>query len=158
MTRPNDKHESRRGSMLALTLWRPWPWAIMHARKRCENRDWRIPARAIKDWVAIHAGQKLDKATVQAFRLGYYGEVAKLVPDEHPTGIVCAVRFSQPNRFNGDPGERLFVDDDAHHWWIDEVVTLAEPLPIMGAQGLWNVNEYAERVIRARIAEVSRAA
>jgi hypothetical protein len=48
----------------ALTLWRPWPWAILRAargkRKLIENRDWSLPKALIGVPILIHAGKKWD--------------------------------------------------------------------------------------------------
>jgi hypothetical protein len=48
----------------ALTLTRPWPWAIFHApmaiAKRIENRTWK-PWECVRgERIAIHAGQAFD--------------------------------------------------------------------------------------------------
>ncbi len=44
----------------ALTLHRPWPWAIIHGSKRVENRSWAPPAWLIGQRLAIHAGKRWD--------------------------------------------------------------------------------------------------
>lgn len=38
----------------ALTLWRPWAWAIIHGPKRVENRTWKPPASFIGKRIGIH--------------------------------------------------------------------------------------------------------
>lgn len=47
--------------MLALSLWRPWPWSFFHADKRIENRSWPIPTWAIGVPIAMHATKRLDE-------------------------------------------------------------------------------------------------
>ena len=42
-----------------LTLRRPWAWAVAHAGKDVENRDWQCPLPP-GTIVAIHAGQKFE--------------------------------------------------------------------------------------------------
>lgn len=139
--------------MKALTLWRPWPWAIFHASrnpKRIENRDWRPPAWIIGQRIAIHAGQRFQAAAC--------GFIDDIVGDgacppkgsEHAVGIIGVVRVV------GWVDATAKIDSHAPAWavaaaaspwlvgrfgWVlDEVLTLAdEPIPCSGAQGLWNV-------------------
>lgn len=50
--------------MRALTLWRPWTWAIYHAgprRKLIENRDWEPPRSVMGQIIALHAGKTFDR-------------------------------------------------------------------------------------------------
>ena len=42
---------------LALSVRQPWPWAMQHAGKDIENRDWRTTRRGR---VAIHAGKGMS--------------------------------------------------------------------------------------------------
>ena len=48
--------------MRALTLWRPWTWAVCHAGKRIENRPWRPWLSVMGQEIALHAGKTYDRA------------------------------------------------------------------------------------------------
>ena len=43
--------------MRALSIKQPWAWAILHAGKDVENRNWRTNYRGR---ILIHAGRKID--------------------------------------------------------------------------------------------------
>jgi hypothetical protein len=47
--------------MRALTLHRPWAWAIAAGHKRVENRTWRPPSFILRQRIAIHAGKTFDE-------------------------------------------------------------------------------------------------
>lgn len=65
--------------MKALTLWRPWPYAIFHlpphVAKRVENRSWKPPVTLIGHRIAIHAGKTWDEAGAVVVPDPPYGEV-----------------------------------------------------------------------------------
>ncbi len=48
---------------LALAIRQPWAWAVIHARKDIENRDWRRPNPCLdfRGRVAIHASSGLTR-------------------------------------------------------------------------------------------------
>lgn len=84
-------------ALKAITLHRPWPWAIFcidadSELKDVENRTWHPPAELIGQRIAIHAGKKRDQAGREFIRrLGYD------CPDdgpEYPLGIVGTVRLT----------------------------------------------------------------
>jgi hypothetical protein len=64
--------------MKALSIRQPWAWAVLHAGKDVENRDWqpRYPARAEavglarrRARIAIHTGKRLDREGYEFLRL-----------------------------------------------------------------------------------------
>lgn len=144
--------------MKAITLWRPWPWAIFHAEcnpKRIENRDWRPPAWLIGQRLAIHAGRR--------FQTDACGFIDNIVGNgccpcegrEHPVGIIGTVRVVGWVDRTWIGGVLDDLGDFAPAWakaaamspwfvgrfgWVlDEVITLATPIACSGAQGLWDV-------------------
>jgi hypothetical protein len=115
--------------LMAITLHRPWPYAVCHLGKPLENRGWRCPLPK-GSFLAIHAGKKFDKAAV-AWIKNKLGLVLPPDGDEHPTGIVSVVRFmgnvteSDSPWFTGPYG-----------WQLGDVVTFPA-IPAKGQQGLW---------------------
>ena len=86
--------------MRALTLHRPWPWAILHldgARaKRIENRLWAPPDWILGERIAIHAGGTFDIRAAEYIRqVG--GAWPPLEHTEHPVGIVGVADFDAGN-------------------------------------------------------------
>src|SRR6056297_741124 len=65
--------------MKALSINQPWAWAICHAGKDVENRDWSTRFRGP---FLIHAGLKIDRSA--------WDEIAEISgqrpPDDLPTG------------------------------------------------------------------------
>lgn len=125
--------------MKALSIRQPWAWAILHAGKDVENRDW--PTK-LRGRIAIHASATLRRAEYLDF-LEYYGAlVGAGVPDvtvpaheSLPLGAIvgtveivdCVTRSDSP-WFMGDYG---FV--------LRNPIALPEPIPCRGALGFWDV-------------------
>lgn len=147
--------------MRALTLHRPWPWAIVHAGKAIENRNWRPPHWLIGRPLAIHAGKAIDLDAWGAMKAGDYGEPAEHVPEDHPLGIVavCTVKGWIHQEI---PGERLTwstvgglelreaFDLVNSPWWagpygwiLRDVRAVDPPIACRGLQGLWLAPAFA---------------
>lgn len=139
--------------MRALTLIRPWPWAIFHAGKDVENRSWAPRASQLLpgNLLAIHAGAKWDRYDAEWIdRL--LKEVAGTVPrtmpaqSDHVSGIIGVVRFMgvtiecESPWFSGPVG-----------WRIAEPRLLPEPIPCRGALGLWALPPDVEASVRRQL-------
>lgn len=142
--------------MRALTLWRPWPWAILHG-KNVENRPWKPPASIIGKRIALHAGKTWDDSSLTLIR-----KVLPSVPGssaDHPLGIVGVARVVGYMHPEGD-GRRVlntgseFEFDDrwffGPYGWLLDQITAIDPVPCRGAQGLWPVPEHVERIVIQR--------
>lgn len=131
--------------MYALTVRQPWAWAIANG-KDVENRTWRTKHRGL---LAIHAAARLDYETA-------FAAVARLhsgdlpprwwrEPGVLPTSAIVAVvdlhdivrdstsRWAMPGQW---------------HWLLRDVRPLAEPVPCVGARGVWEVGLQAAEVLR----------
>lgn len=155
-----------RGSLPALTLYRPWPWAIFHlppqVAKRVENREWRPRGRIEGRWVAIHAG-----AQFQADALGFIHDVGGVPPPStesaHPRGIIGVVRMVGWVAI----GIAAHEDEAAPGWvrnalaspwtvgsyaWVwDRAVALSEPVMCAGEPGLWYPPRSIEAAVKGRL-------
>lgn len=121
--------------MLALTLHKPWPWAVMHLppaiAKDIENRDWPLPVGLIGERIALHAGKTFDHMGAAWIEKTF----GVTVPPEqqHPYGVVGTVKLTgcvtqSPSRwFVGKYGFAL----------ADRVV-FDKPIAIGGGQKFWN--------------------
>jgi hypothetical protein len=119
--------------MKAISVRQPWAWAIMHAGKDIENRDW--PTK-VRGRVAIHAAKGMTKdeyAEVEQFLWGM--DVAVRIPEytELTRGavigtveIVDCISKSQSPWFFGKYG---FV--------LRNPEPFAMPQQIKGALGFW---------------------
>lgn len=126
--------------MKALTLIRPWSWAITDGGKRVENRSWQPSWRGLRpgEPLLIHAGQRYDADGAVWMR----NELGLDVPSEAACqkGLVALARFE---RCVADP---LALPDEQVRWFfgpygwlLGDVIPLV-PFPCPGAQGLWDVH------------------
>ena len=132
--------------MRALTLYRPWPWAIFHGPAHClkdvETRDWGA------DWivgetVALHAGKRIDTPE----RIAFIERVCGVRPPEDggPTGIIGVVRFTAMVTASKSP---WFMGPVG--WQIGMRQALVEPVACKGARKLWPVPADIERLVTER--------
>lgn len=152
----------------AITLWRPWPYAILHQppdiAKRVENRPWKPWASVIGKRVALHAGKKYDAAAELAmvvletrvdvgdqrrFDQGIVGTalIKGWICNAHDYGGNInaheAERAADSMWFFGPVG-----------WVLDDVCALKTPIECSGAQGLWRLPDR----VRHEIARQEREA
>lgn len=139
--------------MKAITIRQPWAWAILHAGKTIENRDWRTRVRGR---VAIHAAKGCtsseywDAHIFMRRILGYAGLVELKFPGLNtgtlPLGaivgtveIVDCVSQSDSPWFVGDYG---FV--------LRDPIALPEPIPCRGMLNFWEVPAAIVRQMEAQ--------
>ena len=137
--------------MRALTLYRPWPWALFHAPpdqiKDVENRQW--SARWILgEQVAIHAGQHVD---LPAFDFIEKVCGVRPPPDGGPTGIIGVVRFDDMVEASDSP---WFTGPIG--WRVGSRQVAYAPIACPGARKLWNVPADVEALLLARLAVTPR--
>lgn len=140
----------------ALTLIRPWPWAIIHAGKPVENRTWAPPASLIGRPIAIHAGKKWDDAA--AGDIASAADLSVLPAEAQREGIVAVAIIDRVVRGEWHPGSKDPVLASEWYsgpvgWVLRDVVELREPVPCRGAQGLWPVPEDVIELVRKRYKE-----
>lgn len=153
-----------------LTLLHPWAYAVAHWGKDVENRSWRPEARGgqIGMYLAIHGGavpgpssgkreeMRLDLAGAlqMAGRVPEVGvrgllalEKGQRVENEERfilPGIVAVARLAGVTQSSTSP----WAARGLYHWQLADVVTLPEPVPHRGAQGLWKLDE--DKLIKVR--------
>lgn len=146
--------------MRALTLKPWWAHAVAHLGKTTENRKRPIPPALVGARVAIHAGARPPKSG--AFRAGLR-ELQTHRPDfdfsfthwpyENPIAwttwpawetvatraiVATAVLAGEYRAQHADAP--AWAEVGAHWWRLDDVRTLAEPIPwARGQLGLWNL-------------------
>lgn len=126
----------------AITLHRPWPYAIARLGKRIENRNWECPLQP-GDYIAIHAGKKFDEAGAAWIRQKI-GVGCPPDGDKHPTGIVVICQFRGNIYESDDPWFTGKIG-----WGLTSAISI-DPVPCSGQQGLWNVPEALLETIRQR--------
>lgn len=136
--------------MRALTLWRPWDWAILNG-KPVENRNWKPPPAIVGQRIALHSGKVYDYEAGVMIRelLGR----CETLPAGHIVGTTLVVgwveRDTEACRRNGvktlisAPGLDWALESPwffgPYGWVLQDTRALARPIPRKGAQGLWLV-------------------
>lgn len=144
----------------ALTLWRPWPWAIFYGGcrpKRIENRPWKPWPSIIGVRIALHAGKKFDTESVPFIveNTRFAHEPRTLAAEATHEGIIGLVTVRgfvedaiEAAAQGGQGQESWFFGPFG--WLLDDVVRLETPVKIKGAQGLWDVPAWALKEIESR--------
>ena len=148
--------------MKALTLWRPWPYAIFHlppgVAKRVENRSWVPPLGLIGHRIAIHAGKVMDQEAGafikrRAVTAGHREHLFSMDGPARDEGIIgTATLLGVLGEDYGSSGGVIAGSRGAlssaqimpwffgpYGWLLDDVRALPEPIPCKGRQGLWDV-------------------
>jgi len=150
--------------MRALTLIQPWAWAIAHAGKRVENREWQPPDSLFGQRVAIHAGKKFDDRALVWIR----EETSAQVPtkEEFVHGAIecvatlrgCIALKNFCGRGNGLLTQQEICEAIDSPWfggpvgWVlADVVALSCPVPCRGAQGLWTLPDDVETEVMRQL-------
>ncbi len=115
--------------MKALTLHRPWPYAIFWLGKDIENRGWKCPLPVGEDF-AIHAGKGWDQDGAE-----WMERQGMALPPLHKMGVIGVVRFEG----------NLDISDSRWHykglvgWKLGNPRPLTVPIECRGQQGLWEL-------------------
>ena len=157
------------GLIRGLTLTHPWAWCIAHGGKDVENRTWQPDRQGgrVGMYLAIHGGVvpgrntgKREEARMDLahalYLLSGAGNLDPRIPalerglavageDEYFTpGIVAVARLAGVTRNSMS----AWAVDGQYHWQLADVLTLPEPIPHRGAQGLWQVEDAALTKLR----------
>lgn len=142
--------------MKAITIWQPWASLLVSGRKRYETRSW---ATTYHGPIAIHAAKRPVRRTIDALVADSDGngwstleELDSLfirpgALDQLPTGAVVGTAIlTRCNLITEDflakltPMERALGDFSLgrYAWEFHAMVPVDPPIPVKGAQGLWN--------------------
>jgi ASCH domain len=114
--------------MRALTIRQPFADLIAHADKRIENRTWTTSYRGP---VLIHAAKTVNQAARQ------HDPMAAVVRGlQLDLGAVVAVAQITDCHAPDGPCTPWSITG-MHHWVLDDVTALAQPVPCQGRLGLW---------------------
>lgn len=136
---------------MALSVRAPWWWAILHAGKLLENRNWRTSFRGR---VLLHASKGCTGAEYED------GEDSILIAE--PSLRVPPLAELPRGALVGAMTITDCVDQPPcgqESWWcgpyglvLEHVVALPRPVPCTGARGFWRVPPDVAREVRAMAA------
>jgi hypothetical protein len=136
--------------MRGLSFSQPWLWAVQHAGKDIENRDWPPPIEMIGKQIALHAAKSFDDGGVHS--LAQLGIADR--PDTYEKSAIVAVatidRVVTETKSLTASQRRWFFGK--YGWILTDVITLGKSIPWDGALGLWIVPPIVEGLIRRQLA------
>lgn len=118
----------------ALSIRQPWAWAIIHAGKDIENRDWRTNFRGP---VCIHAGDHMTRDE-HFFAAGFMRGLARTprIPDLQRGGIIGVAEVVD------------CVEASASPWFMGQygfVLRNARPVPFIPVKGALSFFDWRSR-------------
>jgi hypothetical protein len=137
--------------MKALSIRQPWAWAILHAGKDVENRDWQRsnPGLRFRGDFLIHASGGMTKD-----EYGDFLDTAHHISAHHPFRLGLALpTFSELPR-GGIVGRARVVDVRREHdspWFVGPVglvVADARPLPFVPFKGSLGFFDVPDELVR----------
>ena len=109
-----------------LTVKQPWAAHIVYGGKRVENRVWHAPRSIVGTRIGIHAGLGVDRNAPPHDSGCHSALIGTAV-------VVASVEACPPGQ------EDWWIGP--HGWVLDDVVELAEPIPMRGQLGVWRITE-----------------
>lgn len=151
--------------MRALSLSRPWPWAIFSAPsehdewKSIENRSWPPPISMIGETIALHAAKSWDDDAIGVLlRLGldppgrYDMHLHSVI-----VGVVTIDRVVTTSKTLGSQARWFFEErkdkKQNYGWVLTDKRKLSLPVECKGKQGLWTVPPLIEAAVRGVLGE-----
>lgn len=125
----------------ALTIKRPWAWAIAAGIKGVENRCWRTRFRGL---LAIHAGLGICAGRELLEQLGHVVPPYEEMPAKAFIAVVRVVDCVPVSEVKDDP-----LAFGPWCWMLEDVRVLSAPVPCGGMQSLWNVPRNLRRFLAA---------
>lgn len=137
--------------MKAISVWQPWASLIISGHKRVETRSWPAPYSFRGQRIAIAStnsvrGEQRRAFAVKAFQEHYLSTGLPGI-DDLPKGyilgtvVIDGCREIDPDMMQAlAPAEEAFglFGPGRFAWVLRDPQPLDTPVPVKGAQGLWN--------------------
>lgn len=151
--------------MKAISIWQPWASAIAVGSKHYETRSWQFPKSLKGQVIAIHASKRWPRegrdyaAELKALGvdLGYdetppLGSVVAvaMLGECLPTEALFGPDYNNPVIPNREAWIEYSLGNYGPYrfaWELTNIVKL-DPIPCIGRQGFWNLEQEVERAIR----------
>lgn len=137
--------------MKALSIRQPWAWAILHAGKDIENRDWQRsnPGLRFRGDFLIHASGGMTKDEYEDFL-----DTAHHISVHHPFRVGLALPAFNELPRGGIVGQARVVDVVREHdspWFfgpVGLVLADAKPLPFIPFKGALGFFDVPDELVR----------
>lgn len=149
--------------MKALSLRRPWPWAVFSLDKDIENRDWYTSYRGP---LAIHAAKGLTRDEMRG-ATGFFREIGAVGPeDELPWdtfevgGIVGVCKLTDIIDYGCLPRSQKPHPKAESRWYMGSFGFVLEErraipfVPCRGMMGLFDLPITVDRAVRDAVAKL----
>jgi hypothetical protein len=120
----------------AVTLRRPWGWAVVHAGKPVENRTW---ATSYRGQLLIHQGQGSDRDAA-----AWFPPLTQAIAEDPDSSLIWAPGVilgvvTLTGCHHAEPGccTSRWAMPEQWHWMFTDSWSLVEPVPARGALQLW---------------------
>lgn len=148
--------------MRALSLSQPWAWCVVHHAKRIENRPLALAAVARSicgQRVALHAAQSWDGAAQLRLRAAGVPVPMQVGLDR---GALIGVATVHDVVIYSHEGERARIPEGQEAWAsgpvclvLDDVRSLAKPIPLRGQLGFWYLAADVEAAVLEQLGEAA---
>lgn len=138
--------------MKIISIWQPWASLVVHNHKFNETRGWSAPKSLIGQRIGI-ASTKVIRPEQRVHFLDprfqkHYRSLGLPLIDNLPNGFLlgsAVLRSCEP--WDEEQDEDLTDEERAFGWygsgrWIWRLrspIALSEPIPVRGAQGIWEL-------------------
>ena len=144
--------------MYALTLWEPWATLIARGDKTIETRSWRPQKHHIGSRIAIHAGVRVDRESVEELLpegVGWYSKAIIATAKLDAIGYVFREPVGRDIPVRLDNGTTRWVREDRYGdfragrylWFLSGVRRIDPFVECKGAMGLWKLPYFAEKAV-----------
>jgi hypothetical protein len=142
----------------ALTLHRPWDYAILNGTKWVENRSW--APKAAPGWIFLHSGSTwADRGVDMARAMDGASGLSTLEWEPFRIhGMVYVSGFIQPHEMPKDlpPELAAWKESASVGWLIDQVAVFTDEAvaqigSVRGAQRLWNLDARTLALVQHQI-------
>jgi hypothetical protein len=124
--------------MKAITIRQPWAWAVIHAGKNIENRDWK-PYEDYRGLLLIHAGLSKDDLVSGTNWITRHTDIEVPTPEELVFGAIIGAVDLTDCLFNNRRQQREVWGqrESWYHWELSNPRPFLQPIKCSGKHKLW---------------------
>lgn len=133
--------------MLALTLKKPWMFAILRLGKSIENRSWKPWQKVIGKRIALHCGHGFDKEGFEWILHHNKTVVQEDLLNTFEGGYISGTAVIESYQYINEIKQPSIWAFGDYCWKLSDVRELNKPIKCKGSQLLWKIPEYIEKLL-----------